>query len=684
MQSVGTLNLTSVPLIGEKKAALFRKLGIVTVEDLLYFFPRAYADFSDIKHLKDANENKMCVRIKITTDPKTITLKNGKVLTTVSGTDGENILRLSFFGRYSSGNIKKDGSFLLYGNFVPERIGIYSSRNPEVWDDTPENVYFHPVYHCTAGITSRFISACMHRAFDNFSEGLTDNLPPEQLRKYRLPDIKKAIELIHFPKTADDIKQARRRLIYEELLILSLGLCSEKTTGKVASSYKITKDYSAEFSDLLPFRLTSAQKRCITDCINDMASGVAMRRLVQGDVGSGKTAVAASVIYTAVKNGMQAALMAPTEVLAAQHKKTFDMFFKDTGIKTELLTGSTSAKEKKRIKQALADGSADVVIGTHAVITDDVTFAHLGLAVTDEQHRFGVSQRTKLGDKGDTPHILVMSATPIPRTLSLVIYGDLDISILDEKPAGRKEVKTVKIGSDKRKRMFGYIKKELDKGHQAFIVCPLAEEKDEEQAEQNENAQLAIAEKYYKDISENEFRGYPCRLLHGKMKPKQKDEIMKAFSSGEIRLLVCTVVIEVGIDVPNATVMAIENAERFGLSQLHQLRGRCGRGQNESLCILISDAKGEISKKRFDIMCKTNDGFVIAEEDLKLRGPGDFFGNRQSGLPTLRIADLMTDSRVLYAAKTEAERILSADPTLISPQNENLKKEIGKLFNNIN
>ncbi len=684
MQSLKSLDITSVPLIGEKKAALFKKLGIMTVQDLLYFFPRAYADFSDIKHLKDATENKMCVRVKITTDPKTVTLKNGKVLTTVSGTDGENILKLLFFGRYSSGGIKKDGSFLLYGNFVPERLGIYSSKNPEVWDDTPENIYFHPVYHCTAGITSRFISACMHRAFDLFSDGLDDNLPPEQLRKYRLPDIKKAIELIHFPKTADDIKQARRRLIYEELLILSLGLCSEKTTGRVSSEYRIHRDYTADFSTLLPFNMTSAQKRCVSDCINDLKSGLTMRRLIQGDVGSGKTAVAASVIYTAVKNGMQAALMAPTEVLAAQHKKTFDLFFKNTGIKTELLTGSTTAKEKKRIKQSLANGDVDLLIGTHAVITDDVTFARLGLAVTDEQHRFGVSQRTRLGDKGDTPHILVMSATPIPRTLSLVIYGDLDISILDEKPAGRKEVRTVKIGSDKRQRMFGYIKKELEKGHQAFIVCPLAKEKDEEQTEQEEKAQLAIAEKYYKDISENEFKGYPCRLLHGKMKPKQKDEIMKAFSSGEIKLLVCTVVIEVGIDVPNATVMAIENAERFGLSQLHQLRGRCGRGQNESLCVLISDTKGEISKKRFDIMCKTNDGFVIAEEDLKLRGPGDFFGNRQSGLPTLKIADLMTDSRILYAAKTEAERILSADPALISPQNANLKKEIDKLFNNIN
>lgn len=379
--------------------------------------------------------------------------------------------------------------------------------------------------------------------------------------------------------------------------------------------------------------------------------------------------------------------MAPTEVLAKQHKKTFDRFFEGTGIVTKLLTGSTTQKEKARIKKNLAEGKIDLLIGTHAVITDDVVFRSLGLAVTDEQHRFGVRQRSTLGEKGAAVHTLVMSATPIPRTLSLVVYGDLDISILDEKPAGRKEVQTFRITSEKREKMYCFIKQQLDAGRQCFIVCPLAEDRSENEEifDGDDGGKEPVnAEKYYNDISHGVFSKYKTALLHGKMNAKKKNEIMDAFSSGEIRLLVCTVVVEVGIDVPNATVMAIENAERFGLSQLHQLRGRCGRGAEKSFCILISDSYGETAEKRFETMCKTNDGFIIAEEDLKMRGPGDFFGERQSGIPELQIADLATDTRVLYAAKNEAENILNDDPALSKPENKLLRQKVIKLFASVN
>jgi ATP-dependent DNA helicase RecG len=416
-----------------------------------------------------------------------------------------------------------------------------------------------------------------------------------------------------------------------------------------------------------------AQKRAVSEAVSDLMSEKPMNRLVQGDVGSGKTAVAAAIIYTAVKNNFQAAFMAPTEVLANQHFKTLKNFFNDE-INIELLTGSTPAKKKREVKEKLENGECQLVVGTHAMIQNDVIFKNLGLVVTDEQHRFGVEQRTALSKKGENVNVLVMSATPIPRTLAMVIYGDLDVSILDELPKGRLPIKTYRVNSPYHDRLYEFLRKTMDSGQQGYIVCPLVEESESD---------LVPATEYYDYLKANQFKNYTLGLLHGQMKPKEKDEVMARFYSGEIKLLISTVVIEVGVDVPNATVMIIENAERFGLSQLHQLRGRIGRGKLQSTCVLLSDAQNEEALTRFQVLCDTNDGFVIAQKDLELRGPGDFFGSRQHGLPDMHIANLMSDTKILYEAQQRAKEICEKDPTLKMEENALLKKEVQRLFNNI-
>ncbi len=434
-----------------------------------------------------------------------------------------------------------------------------------------------------------------------------------------------------------------------------------------------SKDFTEEFFSLLPFEPTSAQKRAVGEALADMKSGEPMNRLLQGDVGSGKTAVAAALIYTCVKNGWQCAMMAPTEVLAEQHMRTFEKFFGGTDISVDIVTGSMKKSEKNAAKSRLISGETDLIIGTHALIQEDVGFKRLGLVITDEQHRFGVAQRSSFAAKGDNPHIYVMSATPIPRTLAMIMYGDLNVSVLDELPPGRKDVETFCVDTTYHERIYKYIKKHLDAGLQGYIVCPLVEEGE------NDN-DLISAEKYCKDLSATTFRGYRVGLLHGKMKPREKDEIMRKFSSGEIQLLVSTVVIEVGVDVPNAAIMVIENAERFGLSQLHQLRGRIGRGSEKSTCILVSNAKGDEAKQRFETMCSTSDGFKIANVDLEMRGPGDFFGKRQHGLPKLRLADVMTDTHLLMRAQSCAQSVIADDRDLSKEENRRLRKQVDTLF----
>lgn len=422
--------------------------------------------------------------------------------------------------------------------------------------------------------------------------------------------------------------------------------------------------------------MTDAQKRVIGECLADMSSGRPMNRLIEGDVGSGKTAVAAALCYISAGNGFQSALMAPTEILAEQHFNTLSAITKDSGIKCALLTGSQTKKQKNIIKEALKNGEIDVAVGTHALLTDDVEFNRLGLVITDEQHRFSVAQRGKLSAKGENPHTLVMSATPIPRTLGLIIYGDLDISIIDEYPRGRQKIDTYLVNSSYHKRVYNFIKKFLDEGRQGYIVCPLVEE--------NETLDITSAAEYYEKLKDGEFNGYSLGLLHGKMPAKEKDAVMRRFAEGEIQLLISTTVIEVGIDVPNSVIMVIENAERFGLSQLHQLRGRIGRGEHKSYCILISDIRSGDTKKRLQVIKECRDGFKIAEEDLKLRGPGDFLGSRQHGLPDMKLADIFADRNVLHSAGVEAERLLKSDPTLSAPENKALRAEIAALYKKLN
>lgn len=485
-----------------------------------------------------------------------------------------------------------------------------------------------------------------------------------------------AIRNIHFPQSDEDLQSARDRLIFDELFILQLSLLTLKNSNITSDTENIiTKNYTDEFFSLLPFSPTGAQIRAVNEAVADMQSGKQMNRLLQGDVGSGKTAVAAAIIYNAAKNGMQSALMAPTEVLALQHFETFQKLFEGTGIICGLLTGSTKAKEKKEIKEALVNGEIDLIIGTHALIQNDVVFNKLGLVITDEQHRFGVKQRTGLCGKGENPHVYVMSATPIPRTLALILFGDLNVSVLDELPPGRQKTETYAVTTKKRGAMFDYIRKHLDAGYQAYIVCPLVEESELVQG-------VISAEEYYKK-AQVPFAGYKLDLLHGKMSPKKKDAVMLKFKNGETQLLISTVVIEVGVDVPNAVIMVIENAERFGLSQLHQLRGRVGRGNVKSSCILVTDATGEEATARMNVMCETTDGFKIADEDLKLRGPGDFFGTRQHGLPKLRIADVMTDTKILMQTQSFAKELMATDRNFLKDEHKLIGRQVKKKIDSL-
>ena len=664
--------------IGEKRAEGFRKLGIMTIGDLLSFYPRDYENWSEAVSINDAKEDEtVAIKAIIVSRMLPIKTRSGKIMYRTCATDGVGMMNITFFNNsYAAKDMKENEEFIFFGKIKVNEHGGKEMISPK-YEKAEKGEYIHPVYRQNTVITSKMTAKAVKTALDLFSDKIPETLPSEQLLKYRLPSFSQALRSIHFPKNEEDIKAARRRLIYEELLILQLGILSHSNKDTETASCVLEKDYTDEFAAFLPFPLTNAQKRAIKECASDMKMLSPMRRLLQGDVGSGKTAVAAALMYSAVKNGFQCALMAPTEVLARQHSETFSRFFENTDINIVLLTGSTTAKNKKIIKEKIASGEADIIIGTHAVITDDTVFKSCALVITDEQHRFGVNQRAALREKGKSPHVLVMSATPIPRTLSLIIYGDLSISVLDEKPKGRQEIKTVQVNSLYHERIYSFIKKEVKSGNQCYIVCPMVEENEEAVSDRKS------ASEYFGLLSTTVFSDIKCGLLHGQMKPKQKDAVMDAFKKGDIDVLICTIVIEVGIDVPNAGIIVIENAECFGLSQLHQLRGRVGRGSRKSHCILVSDAKNENSIQRFRILCESNDGFRIAEEDLKLRGPGDFFGSRQSGLPDLKIASLMTDSRILYAARDEAQRILTDDPFLEKEQNNQLKQKISLLFADI-
>lgn len=664
-------NIQFIKGVGEKRAKLFNSLGIFCVDSLIHFYPRKYEDWSASKSLEAVKSGEtVSIKATLITPVKEAMIRRGLTLFKCKFSDGENVISVTIFNnKYLAKSLRIYEDYYLYGK-IEKSLLNFSMNSPKI--EKAENILaIQPVYPAKEKLTSRSISKIMKTALDELGE-IEETLDDEIMQKYSLISLDKAIRSIHFPNSADDYLPARKRLIFEELLTLQLGLLKLKSNKKSETALVIKDDYSSEFEKLLPFNLTNAQKRTISECLQDMKSKYPCNRLVQGDVGSGKTAVAASLIYSVIKNGYQATMMAPTEILATQHYESLLKILAPAGINIRLLTGSTPAKEKKEIKKALFDGEIDLIIGTHALIQNDVAFKNLALVITDEQHRFGVKQRAQLAEKGEDVHTIVMSATPIPRTLGLILYGDLDISILDELPPGRQEIRTDVVDSRYHKRLYKFIKDAIARGEQCYIVCPAVEENE---------TNIKSAEELADELANGEFKGYNLGILHGKMKPKDKEAIMKSFASGKVSLLVATTVVEVGVDVPNATIMVIENAERFGLSTLHQLRGRVGRGNKKSYCVLVSDAKGETARERLMTMKKYSDGFKIADTDLKLRGPGDFFGSRQHGLPELKIADMVEDMDTLQNAQECAKSILRNDFSLSN--HPALKKQMNKMFEKI-
>lgn len=660
--------------VGEKRAELLRKKGIDTVGALLRFYPRAYLDWQNITPISECHEGEnVCVRAEITSPVKTANIRRGMTLYKFSAADDSGVIEVTLFNRkYLAENLREGRSYLFYGK-LGYGITLRQMSSPEIMP--AEYMGIEPVYAASEGLSSKTIEKIMKNALV-YTDSMQDAIPDGIRQKNGLCDFKTALKSIHFPLERQALESAKRRLVFEELFVLQTGLLFLKRRRRALAGCTVKENLLDEFKKTLSFKLTGAQERVINECLSDMMSPRPMNRLIQGDVGSGKTAVAAALMYISAGNGFQSALMAPTELLAEQHFKTLCKITENSGIKCALLTGSLTKKQKDEVKAGLKSGEIKVAVGTHALLTDDVEFENLGLVVTDEQHRFGVGQRGRLSSKGNNPHTLVMSATPIPRTLGLIIYGDLDISIIDEYPAGRQRIATYCVDSSYNARVYNYIKKFIAEGRQAYIVCPLVDE--------NEALGIKSASEYYEELSENQFKGYTVGLLHGKMKPKDKESVMRRFAAGEIQLLISTTVIEVGIDVPNAALMVIENAERFGLSQLHQLRGRIGRGEYSSACILISDVKSGDTKRRLDVIKNNTDGFKIADEDLKLRGPGDFLGSRQHGLPDMKIADIFADRETLHSAGKEAEELLRRDPMLHDAENAGLRSEITELFRRLN
>lgn len=669
MASLYERDVSALKGVGEKRAALYRRLGAPTVGDLLRLYPRAYEDWSVHTPIRQTVLNDVnVVHATVLKKPTEQRIRGGMTLYKTTVTDGESDLTLTFFNnRYIPMLLKENSTYVFRGK-VAGTLFKREMVSPEFLPAS-KSLTIVPVYPATQGLSSRLISSAIQNALAMLPTPLWDPLPDSLRERYGLCPLDAALRAIHFPETPEELSAARHRLIFEEFLVLQLGLLQMKAGRREQNLHPVPSRFPSEFESLLPFSLTGAQKRAISEALSDMGGDCPMNRLVQGDVGSGKTAVAAALCWCVVQSGMQAALMAPTEILASQHHASLSALLEPAGVKTALLTGSVPAARRKKLLEALARGEIQLIIGTHALIGNAVEFHNLGLVITDEQHRFGVGQRSALAKKGASPHLLVMSATPIPRTLALMVYGDLDISVLDELPPGRQKIETYLINSKKRQRAFGYVQKHLEQGRQGYLICPLIDE--------DETGMKSVKE-YALEV-EAAFPGTCVGLLHGKMKPSEKEAVMRSFSEGSTQLLVSTTVVEVGVDVPNAVMMLIENAERYGLSQLHQLRGRIGRGQHQSTCILVSDAQNEETLARLKILCGTTDGFQIADADLRLRGPGDFFGQRQHGLPQLKIADLSNDLEVLRAAQTCAKELLE-HTTLNEPEWKGLRAEIRLLF----
>lgn len=659
--------------VGPKTAERFEKLGILTLSDLLCHYPRRYLDFSKPYSIAEAPADTECVvKAEVFAKPGGRILPGGRRMERITAGDDVSSLEITWFNNPYAAQKLELGQEYYFQGIVTGGMLRRQMVNPQVRTDAQvKSSPFEAVYPQTEGLTSSAIAKCVRQLLPH-AELLPDPLPPEMLKKYRLLSKADAVRAIHCPTTEEEAFAARRRLIYEELLVLQLGIGRMKNHGAASTGAPMKKADASPFWESLPFSPTGAQRRAVEEILTEMSGETSMNRLLQGDVGSGKTLVAAAAIWACIRAGYQAALLAPTEILASQHAENLNRLLSPFGMRVALLTGGMKAAARRTTLAAIRDDEADLIVGTHAILSEGVEFARLGLAVVDEQHRFGVRQRGLLAEKAANPHLLVMSATPIPRTLGLLMYGDLDISILDELPPGRKPVKTRCITGKKRADLYGFLDREIDSGRQVYIVCPAIEDAG--------GSGLNAVKSYYEDIAKAYLPDRRVGLMHGKLKPKEKAEVMDDFKSGRLDALVSTTVIEVGVDVPNATVMVIENAERYGLSALHQLRGRVGRGAAESWCFLVSDNASESVQKRLKFLCSTSDGFAVAQYDLETRGPGDFFGSRQHGLPTLQIADLMNDTRTLHAAQSEAVALLAEDPLLERPEHALLARQVEQMF----
>ena len=659
--------------VGPKTAERFEKLGILTLSDLLCHYPRRYLDFSKPYSIAEAPADTECVvKAEVFAKPGGRILPGGRRMERITAGDDVSSLEITWFNNPYAAQKLELGQEYYFQGIVTGGMLRRQMVNPQVRTDAQvKSSPFEAVYPQTEGLTSSAIAKCVRQLLPH-AELLPDPLPPEMLKKYRLLSKADAVRAIHCPATEEEAFAARRRLIYEELLVLQLGIGRMKNHGAASTGAPMKKADASPFWESLSFSPTGAQRRAVEEILTDMSGETSMNRLLQGDVGSGKTLVAAAAIWASIRAGYQAALLAPTEILASQHAENLNRLLSPFGMRVALLTGGMKAAARRTTLAAIRDDEADLIVGTHAILSEGVEFARLGLAVVDEQHRFGVRQRGLLAEKAANPHLLVMSATPIPRTLGLLMYGDLDISILDELPPGRKPVKTRCITGKKRADLYGFLDREIDSGRQVYIVCPAIEDAG--------GSGLNAVKSYYEDIAKAYLPDRRVGLMHGKLKPKEKAEVMDDFKSGRLDALVSTTVIEVGVDVPNATVMVIENAERYGLSALHQLRGRVGRGAAESWCFLVSDNASESVQKRLKFLCSTSDGFAVAQYDLETRGPGDFFGSRQHGLPTLQIADLMNDTRTLHAAQSEAVALLAEDPLLERPEHALLARQVEQMF----
>lgn len=664
--------------IGDAKAKQLLRLGVFTVWDLLTYFPVRFEDRCKVKKIFDLeHDSYACVNGIVINPVKEHYVRKGLTYYKVQIRDDSGIASCIFFNNKYIKNMFKVGcEYSFYGK-INIRGKDKEILSPEFEPSSQSGCTkcIVPIYALTSGISQKFLRKAVSEAYDAYRSYLRDIIPAQILRDYSLCSIDFAIKNIHFPTDSNSLEIAKKRLIFEEFFILQTALRKMKASGKRTDGIKLSDTDITPFLSALPFSLTNAQQKVSNEIIKDFSSGFVMNRLVQGDVGSGKTVVAALSMYICAKNGFQSAMMAPTEVLARQHYNDLSPLLEKFGIRCALLTGSSSAKEKKDIYQKLQEGNIDALFGTHALITDKVSFSSLALAITDEQHRFGVRQRMQLSDKGIGVHTLVMTATPIPRTLALIIYGDMDISVIDQLPPGRQIIDTYCVGENMRERIYAFIRKEVQKGNQCYIVCPSVEE--------SQNIPLKSAEEHYAVLSNKIFPDIPIGIVHGKMKSADKESAMKDFVTGKTRILVSTTVIEVGVNVPTATLMVIENAERFGLSQLHQLRGRVGRGSEKSYCVLFCGSFSDEIKERMKIMTKSNDGFKISEKDLALRGPGDFFGTRQHGALHFKIADLANDLTVLKDSGIAAQTLLNDDPHLEKDMHFYIRESTQKLSENL-